>query len=130
MSSSHRSNSVVKVAAWLEIIVGATLVVALNVASQLLFATAPEGVGTPIGRFAGIGLFALGIAGLGSTNTGSRGSAALGLLVFNAGAAILLAWVAIGTAFRGVLLWPAVVLHAVLACALLWTSFSSMPRES
>jgi hypothetical protein len=44
-----RRNSVVEAGAWLEIIVGATLVAALNVASQLLFAAAPEGVGAPIG---------------------------------------------------------------------------------
>lgn len=125
-----RRNSVVKVAAWLEIIVGATLVVALDVASQLLFATAPEGVGAPMGRFAGIALFALGVAGLGSTKPGLGGSAALGLLVFNTGAAIFLAWVAVGTRFRGVLLWPAVVLHAVIACGLLWTSLSGTRRAS
>lgn len=125
-----RRNSVVEVAAWLEIIVGATLVVALNFASQLLFATAPDGVGAPLGRIGGIALFALGIAGLRSTSTGLSGSAALGLFVFNAGAAIFLAWVAVGTAFRGVLLWPAVVLHAMIACALLWTSLSGTPRES
>ena len=103
---------------------------ALNVASQLLIATAPEGAGGPLGRIAGIALFVLGIAGLGSTKPGSGGTAALGLLVFNTGAAIFLAWVAVGNAFRGVLLWPAVVLHAVIACALLWTSLSSTPRES
>jgi hypothetical protein len=117
-------------AAWLEIIVGATLVVALNIASQLLFATAPEGVAAPMGHFAGIALFALGTASLGSAKPGSSGNAALGLFVFNAGAAIFLAWVAVATVFRGVLLWPAVVLHAVIACALLWTSFSGTPRES
>ena len=124
-----RKNSVVKLAAWLEIIVGATLVVALNVASELLFATAPEGVAAPMGRFAGIALFALGVASLGSTKPGSGGTAALGLLVFNTGAAIFLAWVAVGTAFRGVLLWPAVVLHAVIAGALLWTSFRGTPER-
>ena len=123
-------NLVIEVAAWLEIIVGATLVVALNFASQLLFATAPEGLAAAMGRFAGIALFALGIASLGSTKPGSGGTAPLGLLVFNTGAAIFLAWVAVGNVFRGVLLWPAVVLHAVIACALLWTSLSSTPRES
>jgi hypothetical protein len=113
-----QKNLVVEVAAWLEIIVGATLVVALNFASRLLFAAAPEGAGAPLGRIAGIALFALGIACLRSTKAGFGGSAAWGLLVFNGGAAIFLAWVAVGTAFRGVLLWPAVVLHAALACAL------------
>jgi hypothetical protein len=118
------------VAAWLEIIVGATLVVALNFASRLLFAAAPEGVGALVGRIAGIALLALGIACLRSTNVGSGGSAALGLFVYNAGGAIFLAWVAVGTAFRGVLLWPGVVLHAVLACALLWTSLRGTPCEA
>jgi FtsH-binding integral membrane protein len=125
-----RRNSVVKVAAWLEIIVGATLVVALNFASQLLFAAAPEGVGSLVGRVAGIALFGLGIACLRSTRPGSGGSATLGLFVYNAGAAIFFAWVALATAFRGVLLWPAVILHTVIACGLLWTSLSGTPRES
>jgi hypothetical protein len=125
-----RKNTVVGVAAWLEIIVGATLVVALNLASQLLFAAAPQGAGGPLGRIAGIALFSLGIACLRSTRAEFASSSALGLFIFNAGAAIFLACVAIGTAFCGVLLWPAVVLHAALACALLWTSLSDAPRAS
>jgi hypothetical protein len=125
-----RKIPVVKAAAWLEIIVGATLVIALDLASQMLFVAAPQGAGGPLGRIGGIALFALGIACLRSADVGPRGSAALGLLIFNAGAAIFLAWVAIGTAFCGVLLWPAVILHAVIACALLWVFFSGVPRES
>ena len=123
-------SSVVKVAALLEIVVGATLVLALDFASRLLFAATPQGAGGPLGHIAGIALLALGIACLRSTEADPHGSTALGLFVFNAGAAIFLGWTAVGTAFRGVLLWPAVILHAVIACALLWASPSRMPRES
>ena len=125
-----RRKSLVAVAAWLEIIVGATLVADLNLVCELLFAAAPQGVGVPLGRIAGIALFALGVGGLRSTGAGLGGSGTLGLFVYNAGGAIVLAWVAVETALRGVLLWPGVVLHAVIACGLLWTSLSGTRRAS
>jgi len=125
-----RGSSLVKAAAWLEIIVGAGLVLALDLLSRLLFGAAPQGVGAPLGRVGGIALFALGIAGLRSTEVGLGGSGPLGLLIFNAGAAVFLAYVAVGTVFRGVLLWPAVILHAVIACALLWTGRPAVGHSS
>jgi hypothetical protein len=95
------------------------LLTAPGVACRLLFATNPEGVGIALARFARVGLLALGIACLPSTAAGSGRSALLGLLVFNFGVAILFAWVGVATTLHGVLLWPAVVLHAVIAVALL-----------
>src|SRR6266478_4161490 len=106
-------------AAWLEIGVGAAFLTVPDVPCRLLFAANPEGVGIALARFAGVGLFALGIACLPSTATGSRRSAVLGLFVFNVGVAILFAWVGIATPLHGMLLWPVVVLHAVIAAALL-----------
>jgi heme A synthase len=106
-------------ATWLEVVVGATLLAAPDYLCQLLFAAKPEGVGIVLARVAGFGLFALGIACLPSTATGSRRRAVLGLFVFNFGVAILLAWVGIATTFSGVLLWPTIVLHAIIAAALL-----------
>jgi hypothetical protein len=106
-------------AACLEIVAGAALLTAPGVACRLLFATNPEGVGIALARFARVGLLALGIACLPSTAAGSGRSALLGLLVFNFGVAILFAWVGVATTLHGVLLWPAVVLHAVIAVALL-----------
>ena len=111
--------SVVITAAWLEIVVGAIFLTVLDVPCMLLFAAKPDGIGMPLGRFAGVALVALGIACLPSTAVGSRRRAVLGLFVFNVGVAILLAWVAVATTLRGVLLWPAVILHAVIAAALL-----------
>jgi hypothetical protein len=117
-----QKSSVIKLAAWLEIIVGAGLVLDLDLLTRLLFAAEPQGVGGPLGRVAGIALIALGVGGLRSTDVGERGSGVLGLFVYNAVGAIFFAWVAVASVFRGVLLWPAVILHAAMACALLWTS--------
>jgi hypothetical protein len=125
-----RKNFVIKAAAWLEVIVGVTLIAALDIASRLLFGAVPTGPGAPLGRIAGIALFALGVAGLRSTDAGSYGSAALSLFIFNAGAAIFLALVDMTTATQGVLLIPAVVLHAAMACALLWTFRGGTHREA
>jgi hypothetical protein len=118
-----QQKSVVMTAAWVEIVAGAAILAMLGTACRLLFATAPEGMSRPIGRLAGIALVALGVASLPFRSAGLQRRAVQGLVVYNMGATILLAWVAIATAFRGVLLWPAVILHAVIAAALIASSF-------
>ena len=105
-------------AAWLEIIVGASFLLALNAQSQLIFGATPEGIGDTWARFAGIALIGLGIACLPSNLAETGRGAARGLFVFNIGATIFFAWVAVATTFRGILLWPVVILHAVIAIAL------------
>src|SRR6476661_544290 len=93
-------------AAWLEIVTGVVLVAMLEVACPLLVAATPEGVGVPLGRLAGIGLLALGIACLPSED-GPRRNTVLGLLVYNGGVFILTLWLGLATPFHGLLLWPA-----------------------
>ena len=100
------------------IVVGASFLVALNGQSRGLFGGTPEGVGVPIARFAGIALIGLGIACLPAKATGPQQGAVRGLFVFNLGATIFFAWVAMATAFRGFVLWPVVILHAVLTIIL------------
>ena len=114
-----RQRFVVAAAAWLEIIVGALFLTVPDVPCLLLFGAKPEAIGTPLGRFAGIGLIALGIACLPSKDAGSRRNEVLGLFAFNAGVAILFAAVGIASALHGFLLWPAVILHTIIAGALL-----------
>lgn len=108
----HRT--AVILAAWVEILVGASFVLVPNGQSQLVFGAALEGAGIHFARLAGIGLIGLGIASLG----GTRESAARALLIFNIAATILFAWIGVATTFRGVVLWPVVILHAVLAIVL------------
>jgi hypothetical protein len=105
-------------AACLEIIVGLSFIAMPDVPCRLLFAVTPEGFTNVVARGAGIPLLGLGIACL-PLKPGSHRGAVLGLLAFNVGASILFAWVAATTSFRGVLLWPFIILHAVIAVALL-----------
>ena len=110
---------VVMASAWLEIVVGVIFITVPDVPCVLLFGAKPEGIGVPLAHWVGVGLLALGIACLPSKATGSHRGAVLGLFVFNAGVAILLAWVGVVTAVHGFLLWPGAILHAAIAVALL-----------
>ena len=112
----HRT--AVMLAAWVEIIVGVSFVLAFNTQSQLVFGTTPDAVGALWERLAGIGLIGLGIACLPSHLAGVNRNAVRGLFIFNIAATIFFAWVGVATTFRGVMLWPVVILHAVIAIAL------------
>jgi hypothetical protein len=111
--------SIVMAAAWLEIVLGASFIAVPDVPCQLLFGVTLEGVNILVARGAGVALLGLGIACLPSKIAGSHRGAVLGLLAFNVGATILFTWVAVATSFRGVLLCPFIILHAVIAAALL-----------
>ena len=111
---------IVKAAAWLEIVVGVVFIAAPDVPCTLLFDAKPEGIGGPLARWVGTGLFALGIACVPSKGAELRHSTVLGLFALNAGIAILLVWVGISVAIHGFLLWPGVILHSLIAVALLW----------
>jgi hypothetical protein len=115
-----KQSYIVKAAACLEIIVGIVFITVPDVPSILIFDAKPEGIGRPLARWIGIGLFALGIACVPSKAAELRRSTVLGLFAFNAGIAILLAWVGISVATHGFLLWPVVILHFLIAVALLW----------
>jgi hypothetical protein len=69
----------------------------------------PAAVGLVIGRVTGIALIALGV----SCWPGS--TALAGMLTYGVVMALYLARLGLGGEFVGVLLWPAVVLHAVLS---------------
>lgn len=85
---------------------------------QFIFGATLEGIGIQLLRFAGIALIGLGISCLPSKLGGTNRSAVRGLIIFNMGATIFFAWVALTTTLRGVVLWPVVILHAVIAIAL------------
>ena len=110
---------IVKAAAYLEIVVGAIFITVPTIPCALLFGANPDNIGTPLARWVGVSLFALGIACLPRKATEPLRSTVLGLFVFNAGVAILFAWVGAVATVHGFLLWPAVILHAVIAVALL-----------
>jgi len=74
-----------------------------------------------VARFLGIALFALGIACWPSEQRSKCDTAAFrGMLTYNTAVAFFLAYVFIVERIGGVLLWPAVILHGVVAIIMIW----------
>jgi hypothetical protein len=94
---------------------GLALLIVPSLVGRLLLGTGLTGVSILVARVAGIALIALGIACL-------PGLALVGMLTYSAFAKVYLAYIAIGSEWVGPLLWPAVVIHAVLTLLLarLW----------
>ena len=105
-------------AAAIEAATGITLIVSPPFVAWLLLRTDVAGAGVHLGRVGGFGLLALAIACWPSAeNAGSRThvQALRAMLIYNSLAAAYLAYLRVGSGFSGILLWPAIVLHAVLA---------------
>lgn len=100
------------VAALAELATGLALLVVPALVGRLLLGNDLTGVATPVARVAGIALIALGVGCL-------PGRTALcGMLTYSVLATAYLAYLAIRGEWVGPLLWPAVVLHAVLSILL------------
>ena len=95
---------------------GAALLIVPSLVGRLLLGEDLSGVAVPVARVAGIALIALGVACW-------PGPPRVGMLTYSATVTVFLAYVGL-TGGGGVLLWPAVVLHAVLT-ALLARSLTS-----
>src|SRR6478672_3200573 len=101
---------------------GLALLIAPSLVGQLLLGEQLSGVATPVARVAGIALIALGIA------CWPGSSPLLGMLAYSALVTMYLAYLGAAGVVDGMLLWPAVVLHAILA-ALLVRDFSKTRRR-
>src|SRR6266478_6368601 len=95
-------------AAVAEAATGVALLIVPSLVARLLLGAELTGVAIPVARVAGIALLALGVACW-------PGSTALcGMLTYIALATLYLLYLGIRGEWVGPLLWPAVVLHAVL----------------
>ena len=118
MPAAHWNRSVLGVAAAVEAVTGLFLLVFPHLVAKLLLGVAVTGVSIVIGRVTGIALLSLGLGcWLGRQET-SGGWALMAMLLYNVLVTLYLAFVGLGTEFVGVLLWPAVVVHAVLTMLL------------
>jgi hypothetical protein len=102
---------------------GAALIADPVIVVRLLLGEDLAGVGVVTGRCFGVALAALALACWPARPTAGSGRAAFrGMLVYNTLIALYL--VELGTVARmeGMLLWPAAILHALVAFALVWTS--------
>jgi hypothetical protein len=109
-------SSVVEVATGLALLIDPRFVVALLVGPKLPVEE------IPMGRLPGIAILALGVACWPSRRDATSGSPAFrGMLVYNALIALFLVYLFKVGHLGGMLLWPAVALHAVVAVLLIWT---------
>ena len=100
---------------------GIALLIVPSLVGQLLLGADLVGVAVTVARVAGIALIALGIACW-------PGPPLLGMLAYSEGVTLFLAYIGLSGTSGGMLLWPAVVLHAILTALLLRSSMSD--RES
>ena len=102
-------------AAVAEAAAGVALLVVPSVVGELLLGAELTGVAVPVARVAGIALIGLGVACW-------PGPQLIGMLIYTTVVAVYLAYLGIAGGLTGILLWPAVVVHAILAALLTWTS--------
>ena len=105
-------------AAVVEAATGLALIAVPGIVVRLLLGAEISGASMPLGRVAGAALLALGVAcWLARDDTQSRTARGLvvAMLMYNIVATAVLAFAGIGLGLHGVVLWPAVVLHAVMA---------------
>ena len=104
------------VAAACEAALGLALLVYPPIVIRLLLGAEIIGVADVVSRFAGVALMSLGVA---CWPNGPARQALDGMLTYGTLAALYLAYVGVRGQGVGVLLWPAVVVHAILIILLL-----------
>ena len=101
----------------IEAATGLALIAVPAIVVRLLLGAEISGASIPLGRVAGAALLALGVAcWLARDDTQSRATRGLvvAMLIYNILATAVLAFAGIGLGLHGVVLWPAVVLHAAM----------------
>ena len=101
----------------IEAATGLALIAVPAIIVRMLLGAEIAGASIPLGRVAGAALLALGVAcWLARDDTQSRTARGLvvAMLIYNIAATAVLAFAGIGLGLHGVLLWPAVVLHAAM----------------
>ncbi len=102
-------------AAVAEAATGVALLIVPGLVGRLLLGEELAGVALQVARVAGIALVGLGIACW-------PGPPRAGMLIYGAAVALYLAYLGVTGGSNGVLLWPAVVLHAILTALLIRAS--------
>ena len=98
-------------AAIAEAATGAGLLLLPSIVGRLLLGAEFADVAVVVARVLGIALIALGVACW-------PGPPRIGMLIYSGAVALYLAYAGLALGFAGILLWPAVVLHAILTILL------------
>ena len=110
-------NRLLKLTAIIEAATGLGLIAVPTIVVRLLLDAEMSGATIPLGRVAGVALLALGVAcwlARGDTQSRATRGLVVAMLVYNIAATAVLALAGIGLGLHGVVLWPAVILHAAM----------------
>ena len=102
-----------------EIVTGLALLIVPSLVGRWLLGEEFTGVAIPVARVLGIALIALGVA------CWPGRTALCGMLTYSAAVTLYLGYVGFAGGFSGILLWPAVVAHAILTALLAVAEFRS-----
>jgi hypothetical protein len=112
-------NHLLKLTAIIEAATGLGLLAVPSVVVRLLLGSPLDtSAAVTLGRLAGGALFALGVAcwlARGDTQSRAARGIVAAMLLYNVAFAALLAFAGVGLGLHGVILWPAVALHAAMA---------------
>ncbi len=122
------SRTVAAIAAVVEMTAGFALIVNPNFVVHLLIGSTLSDGGIAIGRVGGFGLLSLGLACWPSGGV-ANAQAISGLFTYNLLAALYIGLLGAFGGFAGFLLWPACVLHGVLAFLLARPAYQAIRRE-
>jgi hypothetical protein len=118
-ASLSAQRKILAFSAVVEVGTGLASIVAPALVIELLLGTSDFGQLLPVARCFGAALLGLGLACWPARQSAANGSPAVrGMLTYNALIALFLAWFGAVERIGGILLWPAVALHAVVALAL------------
>ena len=115
-------NKVLALAAAAEAGTGLLLLAWPSLVVRLLFGADISGIGVVMSRIAGIALIGLGVA---CWPSNSASQPLNGMLTYSTLAMLYLTYISVRGEFAGVLLWPAVVAHAILSAFLVRARFKS-----
>ena len=101
---------------------GLALLIVPSLVGRLLLGEELTGIAIPVAGVAGIALIALGVASW-------PGPSRVGMLGYSAAVTLYLAYLGFTGGFTGILLWPAVILHAILTVLLTRASTASSELE-
>jgi len=108
------ARTLVRLSSAIEVATGVALIGVPDLVARLLLGVGLSGSGIAVARLAGLGLLSLGLACWpGGEDAAPQATRAL--FIYNLLAALYLAYLRVGAGFVSYLLWPACVLHAVLA---------------
>ena len=106
-----------------EVATGAAMLLVPSLFGQLLLGAELTGISAIVGRVTGIALIGLGVACW-------PGPPRAGMLIYSAAVTLYLAYLGLWGGLTGLLLWPAVVLHAVFTLALTWASTGKTEKNA